>query len=499
MIVSKTRLIRAWRGEPLRARTRSTAVLAVGAIPNAFGVESNSTATEKDACFTRRLATASRSFGGLESRTPRSPLLHLIVVSLILLCSSSVLPAAPRERSISPSRQFIIFGGNRILRSAVSDAAERMKSKVLGLLHLRDQWSVPILLNLERPQANAPEVPPVLLNFSQTGAGLKIQLDLLVDRDFQPAVLQREVLRALLLEMSYRALPSLPAGTPYVAPPDWLVDGILTLDNESPEVFEGLDSVASYPPALGSFLAQHPRLLDSQSRVLYCACASSLVRILVEHENGHAQLTHYIADLPRASADALSDLQAHFPWLGKESGAMEKNWSENITRVARERRFALVTFAATSEQLDECLRTKIAQDREKKNSLTLEEAVRASRPSIDPKAATELGQRLTLLTARAHPLLRPVVVDYQLAAELVAHKKRHGLAKRLAGSAALREKIAARMSEVDDFMNWYEATQAKTASGAFRDYLHASDSGEEVPRRRDALSVYLDALETQLR
>ena len=177
---------------------------------------------------------------------------------------------------------------------------------------------------------------------------------------------------------------------------------------------------------------------------------------------------------------------------------MEKNWSEHIARVAQERRFALVTFAATSEQLDECLRTKIAQDREKKNSLTLEETVRVSRPNIDTKAATELGQRLTLLAARAHPLLRPVVVDYQLAAELVARKKRHSLARRLAGSAALRQKIAARMSEVDDFMNWYEATQAKTTSGAFRDYLHAADSSEEVRRRRDALSVYLDALETQL-
>src|SRR4029077_12937974 len=148
------------------------------------------------------------------------------VFGFVLICSA--LPAAPLERSVSPSRQFIIFGGNRILRSAVSDAAERVKSKLLALLQSRDQWSVPILLNLQRPQANDPEIPPVLLNFSQTGAGLKIQLDLLVDRDFQPAVLQREVLRALLLELSYRALPSLPAGTPYVAPPDWLVDGILT-------------------------------------------------------------------------------------------------------------------------------------------------------------------------------------------------------------------------------------------------------------------------------
>jgi hypothetical protein len=177
---------------------------------------------------------------------------------------------------------------------------------------------------------------------------------------------------------------------------------------------------------------------------------------------------------------------------------MERTWRQNIARVASERRFALLTFAATSEQLDECLLTKLAQDRNKKNSLTLDETVRTSRPNIDTVSAKKLGERLMLLATRAHPLLRPIVVDYQLAAASVARKKRNGLAKRLANSKALREKIAARMNEVDDFMNWFQATQAKTASGAFRDYLHASANNDAIPRRRDALSVYLDALETQL-
>jgi hypothetical protein len=420
------------------------------------------------------------------------------VLAFVLGCSSTALPAVPLERSVSPSRQFIIFGGNRLLRGAVSDAAERTKSKVLTFLQVRDQWSVPILLHLQRPQANVPEIPSVLLDFSQTGAGLKIQLDLLVMPDSQPALLQREILRAVLLEMSYRSLPSLPAGTPYIAPPDWLIDGILTLDNESPAILDGLDAVATNPPTLKDFLTQRPTLLDSPSRTLYRASASALLRILLEHDNGRSQLARYIADLPHASTDMLADLEAHFPWLGSDSDAMEKTWRENVPRVASEQRFALLTFAATSEQLDECLLTKIAQDRDKKNSFSLDETVRTSRPNIDTVAAKKLGERLMLLTTRAHPLLRPIVVDYQLAAESVARKRRHGLAKRLTNSRALREKIAARMSEVDDFMNWYEATQAKTASGAFRDYLHASTNNDVTPRRRDALSVYLDALETQL-
>ena len=423
---------------------------------------------------------------------------RLIAFLFLLLCSASGLYAAPLERSVSPSRQFIIFGGNRVLRSAVSDAAERTKSKVLTLLQVRDQWSVPILLNLQRPQANIPEIPQVLLDFSQTGAGLKIQLDLLVTPDSQPALLQREVLRAVLLEMSYRSLPSLPAGTPYIAPPDWLIDGILALDNESPEILDGLDTAAINPPTLKDFLTQRPTLLDSPSRALYRACASALLSMVLERDSGHAELARYIENLPRSSTDVLADFQSHFSWLGNDSGAMEKTWRQNIARVASERRFSLLTFTATSEQLDECLLTKVAQDRNKKNSLTLDEAVRTSRPNIDTMSARKLSERLMLLATRAHPLLRPIVVDYQLAAESVARKKRNGLARRLANSKALREKIAARMSEVDDFMNWFEATQAKTASGAFRDYLHASANNDAIPRRHDALSVYLDALETQL-
>ena len=433
---------------------------------------------------------------GQDVRVTTCRFLTLFVFALLLV--PDALAAAPLERSFSPSRQFTIFGGNRILRSAVSDAAERTKSKVLTLLQVRDQWSVPILLNLQRPQANIPEIPPVLLDFSQTGAGLKIQLDLLITPDAQPAILQREILRAVLLEMSYRSFPSLPAGTPYNAPPDWLIDGILTLDNESPEILDGLDTAGTNPPTLKDFLTHRPTLLDAPSRALYRACASALLRILLEHDNGCAQLARYIADLPRASTDMLADLQGHFPWLGRDSHAMEKTWRENVPRVASERRFALLTFAATSEQLDECLLTKIAQDRDKKNSLTLDQTVRTSRPNIDTVAAKKLGERLMLLTTRSHPLLRPIVVEYQLAAASVARKRRHGLPNRLTNSRTLREKIVARMSEVDDFMNWYEATQAKTASGAFRDYLHASANSDVTPRRRDALSVYLDALETEL-
>jgi hypothetical protein len=54
------------------------------------------------------------------------------------------------------------------------------------------------------------------------------------------------------------------------------------------------------------------------------------------------------------------------------------------------------------------------------------------------------------------------------------------------------------MSSVDDYMNWFEGTQLKTTSGVFADYLRSADHKESALRRRDAISVYLDALEEQI-
>ena len=54
------------------------------------------------------------------------------------------------------------------------------------------------------------------------------------------------------------------------------------------------------------------------------------------------------------------------------------------------------------------------------------------------------------------------------------------------------------MSEIDDYMNWFEATQMKSGSGNFTGYLNAVDQSQlQTRKRRDPLSVYVDALEDQ--
>jgi hypothetical protein len=109
-----------------------------------------------------------------------------------------------------------------------------------------------------------------------------------------------------------------------------------------------------------------------------------------------------------------------------------------------------------------------------------------------------LAGSLLLFIGQANPVLRPVAREYQQIAALLARGKRRGIAKRLTRLQVTREKLAARMSDVDDYMNWFEATQVSARSGAFTDYLRAARQPQATGSRRgDPISVYLDTLEDQ--
>ena len=85
--------------------------------------------------------------------------LILIVLMSILLGPGAVAVPAP-ERSVSPSRQFIIYGANTRLRAAISELAETTKANLLALIRQPDRWTTPVIVNLQLPQTTRPELPP---------------------------------------------------------------------------------------------------------------------------------------------------------------------------------------------------------------------------------------------------------------------------------------------------------------------------------------------------
>jgi len=404
--------------------------------------------------------------------------------------------AEPVARTTSTSRQFIVYGADVHLRGAVAQLAEQTKSDALRTLRIPDGWRTPILVNLQLPQPNMPEVPAVSLNFSQTGFGLKLQLDLLAGPEVEPTVFQRELLRATLLEISYRNLPDLSPGQPYVEPPDWLLEGLLVAGADKTLLVEALQNAVAgnRVPPLREVVQQKLGLLEGESRTMFRAHSYALVEMLIAQRDGSVRLARLLNDLPHSPSDLLADLNAHFPEL---SAGSEKRWQAAVKRAALRHDVGLLTFFATARALDELLQSPIGNSLDDKRVVTLRDcAIPSLRVRINNAALRVIDQRSAFFLARAHPLLRDLVLEYQRCLGLLARGKNRDAAKRCAHAESLRSAITQRMNTLDDYMNWFEATQLKSSSGAFTGYLRSVDSIRSTVRH-DALSVYLDTVEQQ--
>lgn len=408
--------------------------------------------------------------------------------------------AAGKPRSTSTSRQFLVYGAEIEVRGAMCDLAERTKTDLLHLLGLSDNWKTLLIINLDYPRANFPDAPAAQLEVSQLGYGLKLQLDLIVNREMKGRAVERELLRAILVEMMYRGRGNIAAGAAYVTPPDWLVEGVLALQpgHDSDDDAALLRTiVASQKIApFADIVRQRRAQLDAPSQQFHAAYSRALVQLLLEAPGGRSGLARFITDLPSAPNDPVADLRAHFPeTLGRASG---KWWDLSVAQLSARDRYEILGAAETAARLDRLLRFSIPARDGSSRFYSLGEYEAFRKLPTQRAMLRQVSQQLLLLGAQAHPFFSPIVEeDYEVAA-LLARGKTRGVAARLERLGIYRAAIERQSSKIDDYLNWYEATQSKMMSGAFSQLLvNVPPASEAAPRRRDPISVYLDSIEME--
>jgi hypothetical protein len=442
---------------------------------------------------------------------------------LLLLLLVSTCAAAPwdelHQRSVSRSRQFIVYSEDPNARAAIAMNAEDTKDKFLELLDTSDEWKQPIVIQLTPLEAADPNEPPSEVRIINTEEGFKVSFKIVLGADPRQAHFPQQLVRALLLEYAYRNQSKLiQSGVAYAEPPPWLIDGIASLAADpDPEAGSNLfrsliDSGRT--PALSAFLSENPANLDdTPSRRLYSACSMSLVKLLLSLPDGPPRMQEFIRHWPGPNADPEAELIKAFPGLNSDalgggespaslgSQSLEKWWTLGLASLSAADRYQGLSLAETSRQLDDSLKFDVAMDKAgKKQSFTLADYPAFRKAPGAAAALDSLSVRLLGLEAQGNPLMRQVIAAYQDLVVQLSHHQGHHLQSRLAALADYRTRLASHMDQIADYLNWYEATQRTQASGSFDEYIHTADQLDKDPgpTRTDPISKYMDSVEQEL-
>ena len=69
----------------------------------------------------------------------------------------------------------------------------------------------------------------------------------------------------------------------------------------------------------------------------------------------------------------------------------------------------------------------------------------------------------------------------------------------MAKAEEYRQRALRRVSDISDYLNWFEATQMQSRSGVFDDYLKtAREISEQDRKQKSLVGKYLDELEKEL-
>ncbi|MCX6967896.1 MAG: hypothetical protein NTZ46_09010 [Verrucomicrobia bacterium] len=431
-----------------------------------------------------------------------------LLASLLWLCSASTGSAFDfTQRSISKSAQFIVYSPDIRLRMAVTGYAETAKQGVLELLSLGDHWKFPIVIDLRRPASTDSSAPLSQVRLIQTEGGWKVQIDVMLrEGEFKQVRFPQLVIRAILLELAYREHPP-EIGAPYPEPPSWLVEGfaqnmLVRASGVVPNaaLFRQLIETGRLPK-IRDFLKENVEVMDPTSLAVHGSCAGSLLDLLAGTPGGPAGLVRILKGLRESPEDPAAQLLKYFPALGNSETDLEKWWTLGLARGSSLDRHLALTVPETDSRLTSLLRITVVTDEKKKTRAEFELSDYKKflkYPNAKAALSARSGEMAGLLS-QAHPLFRPVLMEYRrIAAELATGKSRR-IGDALNNAAKYRGLILGRMDQIDDYLNWYEATQMPEQSGAFEDFMQGAKTLEKgtPPKRNDAITTYIDQLQRE--
>ncbi len=448
--------------------------------------------------------------------------------------ATSSLGSEPEERLVTTAtkqaKQVRITSEDPQVRAALANTIDRLHQEFRQLLRdPGDAWAFPIEIHVSGAPNEVVDGPtaviPREIQLLPDGR-FQFQLFVRLHNRYDQTEVNRRFIQLLLYEMMVRpyAGKTQTFAEKKLEAPHWLIRGIDELlrhraSGRPSDLFAGIVNSRKVLPVSEIIDQSGDQPMDPVSDAVFGASAAALVAALLDQENGSTSFQGYLTGLTEVGAAGSGSqgalLRQHFPGLRGSPGALEKWWSLQIASMGQLQAFEFFSAAQTESMLDQALAVEIPAETPK-----TAEGIRRLLPQarareayagrvhdfddfLDhenaPAALQQSRLELRTLGLRAFPLYRGVVLKYEMAVAALIEGRTRGIADDLEETDREREAIRQSMSRVEDYMNYFEATQAEGRSEAYEQYRLMKEKLDRQGRapRRDRISRYLDALEPE--
>ena len=178
---------------------------------------------------------------------------------------------------------------------------------------------------------------------------------------------------------------------------------------------------------------------------------------------------------------------------------MDKWWTLSLARLSATERYRGLSMEETDQRLKGLLTLQLPGVKKGEvRKFTLDQFNAFIKIKESKLALAQMNAGLQSLQVVANPQLQFVVLEYQKICIELGKGMTRGISEQIVATENNRKKIVQRASDIEDYMNWVEATQGTVKSGAFTAYLKtAAELSGYHPRRQDAISRYMDNLEIE--
>lgn len=466
----------------------------------------------------------------------------------------------PKEIPKTFTEQFTVYGGKPEQRTKVCHVADdtqkslyqALAQKVPGGLKPLEirlaKGRIPFVIQLTDKFADGPKSirggPRIMPDNS-----FSITLFIDAGAGFDSRQLRSEMVRWLLWDFMLRRVdPETLSNSLTLELPDWLHQGCLELmeyqeRGKPSELFASVFKLGK-TLTIQEIINADISSLDSVSLSIYRISSSALILMMLDQPNGMDTFIACIGGLPSMPGTISEHLERFFPVLRGQQNQMEKWWSLQLAAAAEPTQSELYTMLQTEEKLSAALTLVFSEAKDvpmdlaekksagkkllnmfKKSKPEPTAEAPETKPAEAKDAAASEAQKLPLtdfskvmdrkdrkfifgrcsdqliqISLRAHPFYRSMIRDYQEVLTKLADGKDRGISETLATLAKKRDTMLTDAKSVEDYMDWYEATQRTQVSGEFYDYLRSAEMLEKPSEgRTDGITKYMDALEKEYR